>query len=231
MAISVAVTTVQSQHKQIKQSRAWPVLGWVTAERSCPCKQSDCRVIGGGLEVTFKPLVPSSEGLTSTPVSKGITTMEDLKEHETGTKHKVTPRSFLEILYDMLVQTEPAYVPCKWYDAWYGLTGDNGVWDIYISQEVSQFAVSAVLLTTRTNRLAVKEKMFSISFLLITLSTEQMLPEKDNSVKMLSQMFPSRTQIPDLRELGSTTKGGSECSTSFLILRPGCCLYLLSCLV
>ncbi|XP_046681681.1 uncharacterized protein LOC124368479 [Homalodisca vitripennis] len=68
----------------------------------------------------------SSEGLTSTPVSKGITTMEDLKEHETDTKDKVTPRGFLEILYDMLVQTEPAYVPCKWYDAWYGLTGDNG---------------------------------------------------------------------------------------------------------
>ncbi|KAG8255333.1 hypothetical protein J6590_095303 [Homalodisca vitripennis] len=113
--------------------------------------------------------------------------MEDLKEHETDTKHKVTPRSFLEILYDMLVQTEPAYVPCKWYDAWYGLTGDNGGEPCprrLGKMEVSQFAVSAVLLTTRINRLAVKEKMFSISFLLITLSTEQMLPEKDDSLNI-----------------------------------------------
>ncbi|KAG8261293.1 hypothetical protein J6590_076826 [Homalodisca vitripennis] len=30
----------------------------VTAERSCPCKQLACPAIGGGSEVTFKPLVP-----------------------------------------------------------------------------------------------------------------------------------------------------------------------------
>ncbi|KAG8305020.1 hypothetical protein J6590_079896 [Homalodisca vitripennis] len=31
---------------------------WVTAERSCPCKQLACPAIGGGSEVTFNPLVP-----------------------------------------------------------------------------------------------------------------------------------------------------------------------------
>ncbi|KAG8284103.1 hypothetical protein J6590_003795 [Homalodisca vitripennis] len=29
-------------------SRAWLLLGWVTAERSCPCKQPACPAIGGG---------------------------------------------------------------------------------------------------------------------------------------------------------------------------------------
>ncbi|KAG8284996.1 hypothetical protein J6590_090453 [Homalodisca vitripennis] len=43
---------------RIKQRGAWLLLGWVTAERSCPCKQSACPVIGGGSEVTFKPLEP-----------------------------------------------------------------------------------------------------------------------------------------------------------------------------
>ncbi|KAG8329288.1 hypothetical protein J6590_089990 [Homalodisca vitripennis] len=38
--------------------RAWLLLGWVTAERSCPCKQPACLTIGGDSEVTFKPLVP-----------------------------------------------------------------------------------------------------------------------------------------------------------------------------
>ncbi|KAG8274081.1 hypothetical protein J6590_008211 [Homalodisca vitripennis] len=46
-----------SQDNQIKQRRAWLLLGWVTAERSCPCKQPACPAIGGGSEVTFKPLV------------------------------------------------------------------------------------------------------------------------------------------------------------------------------
>ncbi|KAG8307631.1 hypothetical protein J6590_016072 [Homalodisca vitripennis] len=32
----------------------------VTAKRSCPCKQPACPAVGGGLEVTFKPLVPRS---------------------------------------------------------------------------------------------------------------------------------------------------------------------------
>ncbi|KAG8270273.1 hypothetical protein J6590_088791 [Homalodisca vitripennis] len=48
-----------SRHNRIKQSRAWLMLGWVTAERSCPCKQLACPTIGGGSEVTFKPWVPS----------------------------------------------------------------------------------------------------------------------------------------------------------------------------
>ncbi|KAG8292408.1 hypothetical protein J6590_041520, partial [Homalodisca vitripennis] len=32
------------------------LLGWVTAERSCPCKQPACPAIGCGSKVTFKPL-------------------------------------------------------------------------------------------------------------------------------------------------------------------------------
>ncbi|KAG8324939.1 hypothetical protein J6590_079587 [Homalodisca vitripennis] len=47
-----------SQDNQIKQRRAGPLLGQVTAERSCPCKRPACPAIGGGSEVTFKPLVP-----------------------------------------------------------------------------------------------------------------------------------------------------------------------------
>ncbi|KAG8275830.1 hypothetical protein J6590_078170, partial [Homalodisca vitripennis] len=47
-----------SQDNQIKQRRAWLLLGWLTAERSCPCKRPACPAIGGGSEVTFKPLVP-----------------------------------------------------------------------------------------------------------------------------------------------------------------------------
>ncbi|KAG8302814.1 hypothetical protein J6590_025092 [Homalodisca vitripennis] len=38
--------------------RAWLLLGWVTAERSFPCKQPACPAIGGGSEVTFKSLTP-----------------------------------------------------------------------------------------------------------------------------------------------------------------------------
>ncbi|KAG8316513.1 hypothetical protein J6590_049639 [Homalodisca vitripennis] len=47
-----------SRDNWIKQSRAWLLLGWVAAERSCPCKQPACPAIGDGSEVTFKPLVP-----------------------------------------------------------------------------------------------------------------------------------------------------------------------------
>ncbi|KAG8307593.1 hypothetical protein J6590_016035 [Homalodisca vitripennis] len=49
-----------SQDNQIKQRRAWLLLGQVTAERSCRCKRPAraCPAIGGGSEVTFKPLVP-----------------------------------------------------------------------------------------------------------------------------------------------------------------------------
>ncbi|KAG8331146.1 hypothetical protein J6590_047564 [Homalodisca vitripennis] len=41
---------------RINQRRAWLLLGWVTAERSCPCKQSARLAISGGSEVIFKPL-------------------------------------------------------------------------------------------------------------------------------------------------------------------------------
>ncbi|KAG8315961.1 hypothetical protein J6590_061385 [Homalodisca vitripennis] len=44
-----------SRDNRIKQRRAWLLLGCVTAERSCPCKQPSCPAIGGGSE---KPLVP-----------------------------------------------------------------------------------------------------------------------------------------------------------------------------
>ncbi|KAG8278886.1 hypothetical protein J6590_011286 [Homalodisca vitripennis] len=40
-----------SQDNPIKQRRAWLLLGWVTTERFCPCKQPDCPAIGGGSEV------------------------------------------------------------------------------------------------------------------------------------------------------------------------------------
>ncbi|KAG8271229.1 hypothetical protein J6590_068119 [Homalodisca vitripennis] len=47
-----------SQDNRIKHRRAWVLLGWVTAERSYPCKRPACPAIGCGSEVTFKPLVP-----------------------------------------------------------------------------------------------------------------------------------------------------------------------------
>ncbi|KAG8245988.1 hypothetical protein J6590_097465, partial [Homalodisca vitripennis] len=54
----IANAAVLSQDNRIKQRRAWQLLGWVTAKRSCPCKQPICSAIGGGSEDTFKPLVP-----------------------------------------------------------------------------------------------------------------------------------------------------------------------------
>ncbi|KAG8335304.1 hypothetical protein J6590_071894 [Homalodisca vitripennis] len=48
-----------TRDNHIKQRRVWLLLGRVTAEGSCPCKQSACPAICGGSEVTFKPLVPS----------------------------------------------------------------------------------------------------------------------------------------------------------------------------
>ncbi|KAG8331747.1 hypothetical protein J6590_035705 [Homalodisca vitripennis] len=44
--------------KITRSSNVGMLLGWVTAERSYPCKQPACPAIGGGSEVTFKPLVP-----------------------------------------------------------------------------------------------------------------------------------------------------------------------------
>ncbi|KAG8292769.1 hypothetical protein J6590_031748 [Homalodisca vitripennis] len=52
------LSTVLVRDNRIKQRRAWLLLGWVTAERSCPCKQPACLTNDGGSEVTFKPLVP-----------------------------------------------------------------------------------------------------------------------------------------------------------------------------
>ncbi|KAG8288935.1 hypothetical protein J6590_007686 [Homalodisca vitripennis] len=42
---------------QVQATLNVATVGWVTAERYCPCKRLDCRVIRGGSEVTFKPLV------------------------------------------------------------------------------------------------------------------------------------------------------------------------------
>ncbi|KAG8262698.1 hypothetical protein J6590_049246 [Homalodisca vitripennis] len=36
----------------------WLLLGWVTAERSFPCKQPACPAVGGGSEVISKLLFP-----------------------------------------------------------------------------------------------------------------------------------------------------------------------------
>ncbi|KAG8306712.1 hypothetical protein J6590_041320 [Homalodisca vitripennis] len=66
-----------SQDNQIKQRRAWLLLGQVTAERSCPCKRPACPAIGGGSEVTFKPLVPRlsvREGFLALTSPEGQTT-------------------------------------------------------------------------------------------------------------------------------------------------------------
>ncbi|KAG8262492.1 hypothetical protein J6590_052137 [Homalodisca vitripennis] len=46
----------RSQNNRIKQCRAWLLLGWVAAKRSCPCKQPACPAIGSS-KVTFKPFV------------------------------------------------------------------------------------------------------------------------------------------------------------------------------
>ncbi|KAG8336441.1 hypothetical protein J6590_044214 [Homalodisca vitripennis] len=45
-----------SQENRIKQCRTWLLLGWVTAERLCLCKQLACPAVGSGSKVTFKPL-------------------------------------------------------------------------------------------------------------------------------------------------------------------------------
>ncbi|KAG8283504.1 hypothetical protein J6590_014023 [Homalodisca vitripennis] len=43
------------QHRlSCSKLKPWLLLGWVTAERSCPCKQPACSAAGGGSEVTFK---------------------------------------------------------------------------------------------------------------------------------------------------------------------------------
>ncbi|KAG8304934.1 hypothetical protein J6590_082221 [Homalodisca vitripennis] len=101
-----------SQDNQIKQRRAWLLLGQVTAERSCPCKRPACPAIGGGSEVTFKPLVPSflhihlfqrkpMSFVTQVPPNKflvrdihtksesGMPTSEDPSLHPETEKHRI----------------------------------------------------------------------------------------------------------------------------------------------
>ncbi|KAG8328313.1 hypothetical protein J6590_000973 [Homalodisca vitripennis] len=55
--ISAKPTVRTGTDNQIKERRAWLLLGWVTAKRSFFCKQPTCLAIGSGSEVTFKPLV------------------------------------------------------------------------------------------------------------------------------------------------------------------------------
>ncbi|KAG8295770.1 hypothetical protein J6590_073129 [Homalodisca vitripennis] len=45
-----------TQSARIKQRRVWLLLGWVTVERSCPCKQLACPAVGGGRELTAPTL-------------------------------------------------------------------------------------------------------------------------------------------------------------------------------
>ncbi|KAG8292649.1 hypothetical protein J6590_034842 [Homalodisca vitripennis] len=52
------MTVDQEKLVDVDARSAWLLLGWVTAKRSCPCKQPACPAIGGGSEITFKPLVP-----------------------------------------------------------------------------------------------------------------------------------------------------------------------------
>ncbi|KAG8283783.1 hypothetical protein J6590_011154 [Homalodisca vitripennis] len=40
-----------SRDNRIKKRRAWLLLGWMTAQRSCPCKQPACPAIGGDIEI------------------------------------------------------------------------------------------------------------------------------------------------------------------------------------
>ncbi|KAG8284194.1 hypothetical protein J6590_003890 [Homalodisca vitripennis] len=49
-----------SQDNQIKPRRACQLLGWVTAERSCPVPA--CPAIDGGSEATFRPRLSVKEG-------------------------------------------------------------------------------------------------------------------------------------------------------------------------
>ncbi|KAG8316066.1 hypothetical protein J6590_059451 [Homalodisca vitripennis] len=60
-------------HTLCGQRRAWLLLGWVTAKRSCPCKQPACPAIGDGSEVTFKPLIPSGSAARDPHGIKQIT--------------------------------------------------------------------------------------------------------------------------------------------------------------
>ncbi|KAG8337042.1 hypothetical protein J6590_034130 [Homalodisca vitripennis] len=54
-AIFVKTNAVTEVHRKKTKCRAWLLLGWVTAERPCPCKLPACPVIGGGSEVSWSP--------------------------------------------------------------------------------------------------------------------------------------------------------------------------------
>lgn len=49
------------QDNSIKQWWAWMFLGWVTGEWSCPCTQLVNPVTGGGLKITWNPLIFKSQ--------------------------------------------------------------------------------------------------------------------------------------------------------------------------
>ncbi|KAG8252780.1 hypothetical protein J6590_049327 [Homalodisca vitripennis] len=56
MEVKVTVESARlSQDNRIKQRRAWQLLGWVTAERSCPCKQPACPAIRKSLKSRWSP--------------------------------------------------------------------------------------------------------------------------------------------------------------------------------
>ncbi|KAG8330107.1 hypothetical protein J6590_070597 [Homalodisca vitripennis] len=52
------------------------LLGWVTAERSYPCKQHACPAIGDGSEVTFKPLDPGVQAHVASPRTALLSTLQ-----------------------------------------------------------------------------------------------------------------------------------------------------------
>ncbi|KAG8242228.1 hypothetical protein J6590_070062 [Homalodisca vitripennis] len=56
--VVLRVQRLSQDNRRIKQRQAWLLLGCVTPERSCPCKQPACPAVGGGSEVIFKLLVP-----------------------------------------------------------------------------------------------------------------------------------------------------------------------------
>ncbi|KAG8324314.1 hypothetical protein J6590_095171 [Homalodisca vitripennis] len=55
MSNTETIRALQEEIRDLKQRRAWLLLGWVTTERFCPCKQPTCPAFGDGLEVNFKP--------------------------------------------------------------------------------------------------------------------------------------------------------------------------------
>ncbi|KAG8307348.1 hypothetical protein J6590_024998 [Homalodisca vitripennis] len=93
--------------ESINVERAWLLLVWVTAERSCPCKQSACPAVGGGSEVTFKryvftlpssalqdlPCVYSGSSLVGVQWNKSKVKLQKEKERNNCTLGSVVGRS------------------------------------------------------------------------------------------------------------------------------------------